>query len=224
MTDAEAARLSKHEGAAGLTPNARQLHRALLTAFAESGRAPSRSDLQSVAASARIDLWAALGELVESDVVAIGDAGELRAAYPFSPMPTAHQVAISAGPTVYAMCAIDALGISAMLGRPTIITSRDPETGEVITVQVDDDQATWHPPDAVVFAGTSSDCSDGPSVDRTCSSINFFCTANAAMRWAASNPSITGSLLSQNQALAAGITEFGFMMGRNFRFRTAPRP
>ncbi len=214
MTDAGAARLSKHKGAAGLTPSARQLHRALLTAFAERGQAPSRSDLQSTAASARIDLRAALGELIESDVVAVDSAGELRAAYPFSPIPTAHQVAISAGPTVYAMCAIDALGISAMLGRPATVSSREPDTGEVITVQVDEDRATWRPPSAVVFAGASSDSCDCQSVDRTCSSINFFRTADAAMRWATSNPSITGFVLSQDQALAAGITEFGSMMGR----------
>jgi hypothetical protein len=214
MTDAGAARLSKHDGAAGLTPDARQLHRALLTAFAERGQVPSRSDLQSMAASACIDLRATLGELVDSDVVAVDNAGELRAAYPFSPIPTAHQVAISSGPTVYAMCAIDALGISAMLGRPATISSREPDTVEVITVEVDDDQATWHPPGAVVFAGFSSDSCDAQSVDRTCSSINFFGTADAATRWATGNPSITGSTLSQDQALAAGITEFGAMMGR----------
>lgn len=80
-----------------------------------------------MAASARIDLRAVLGELIESDVVALDNAGEFRAAYPFSPIPTAHQVAISAGPTVYAMCAIDALGISAMLGRPANISSRAPD-------------------------------------------------------------------------------------------------
>lgn len=220
MADAEPARLSKHEGAAGLTPHARQLHRALLTVFAERGQAPSRSDLQSMAASARIDLQAALGELIESDVVAVDNAGELRAVYPFSPTPTVHQVAISAGPTVYAMCAIDALGISAMLGRPTTISSREPDTGEVITVQVEEDRAIWHPPSAVVFAGASGDSCAGQSVDRTCGSINFFHTANAARRWATSNPSITGSVLSQDQALAAGITEFGAMMGRTL-FRTA---
>lgn len=214
MTDAEAARLSKHEGAAGLTPDARQIHRALLTAFAERGQTPSRSDLVSIAASARIDLPTALGELVESDVIAVDAAGELRAAYPFSPIPTAHQVSISAGPTVYAMCAIDALGISAMLGRPATIRSLEPDTGEVITVLVEEDRATWHPPTAVVFAGFSSDSCDEQSVDRTCGSINFFGTADAAIRWVASHPSITGAVMSQDQALAAGITEFGAMMGR----------
>jgi hypothetical protein len=214
MADTEDAKLRKHEGAAGLTPNARLLHRAVLTAFAERGHAPSRSELESMAASARIDLRATLGELVESDVVAVDNAGELRAAYPFSPMPTAHQVAISAGPTVYAMCAIDALGISAMLGRPTTITSSEPDTGEMLTVQVRENRATWHPASAVVFAGACSDCLDGPSVDRTCSSINFFRTADAATQWAAGRPSITGSILSQDQALAAGVAEFGSMMGR----------
>jgi len=36
--------------------------------------------------------------------------GEIRAAYPFSPVPTPIQVRWAGGPVTYAMCVIDALG------------------------------------------------------------------------------------------------------------------
>jgi alkylmercury lyase-like protein len=38
---------------------------------------------------------------------------------------------------VFAMCAIDALGVSAMTGVPVEIESANPSTGEPITVNVD---------------------------------------------------------------------------------------
>jgi hypothetical protein len=41
------------------------------------------------------------------------------------------------------MCAIDALGISAMTGLPVVIESADPSTGAPITVNVDGASSTW---------------------------------------------------------------------------------
>lgn len=74
------------------------------------------------------------------------------------------------------MCAIDALGMSAMLGIPVTITSTEPST---VTVQVDHYTARWSPDAVVVFAGTIGGACC-PSVDRTCGHINFFTTPEAA--------------------------------------------
>lgn len=111
------------------------------------------------------------------------------------------------------MCAIDAhaLGMSAMLGRPVVITATEPDSGEVIIVEVDNDRATWIPDTAVVYGGAiDDDCC--PSVDRSCGNINFFSTADAAHAWARSNPHVTGTVLDQHTALARGIAEFGAML------------
>jgi len=141
-------------------------------------------------------------------VIAFGDAGEIRAAYPFSPSPTPIQVSWEGGPVAYAMCAIDALGISAMLGHPVTITAAEPGTSRVITVHADRDQARWDPPGAVVFAGAAGgDCCH--AADRACGYISFFTSARAARNWAQANPAITGTVLDQAQALGQGIAEFG---------------
>ena len=93
---------------------------------------------------------------------------------------------------MFAMCAIDALGISAMGGLPVVIESADPSTGEQITVNVDQASSTWEPATAVVYVGrTSEDCA-GPSASVCCGYINFFATGAAAAAWAASHPGITG--------------------------------
>src|SRR5258708_39935432 len=64
---------------------------------------------------------------------------------------------MAGGGEVWSMCAIDALGIPAMLGQDVVITSADPVTGEPVTVTAGPDRGTvWEPPGAVVFVGRRS--------------------------------------------------------------------
>ena len=106
------------------------------------------------------------------------------------------------------MCAIDALGMSAMLGRPVAITSSEPDTGRAISVTVGAGKARWTPRTAVVFAGATGDpgC---PSADRCCGYISFFTTGRAARAWARRHPEITGTVLRRDAALHFGIDAFG---------------
>jgi hypothetical protein len=203
--------LNKDAAPAALTGPARRVHLAVLAAFAQTGRAPIRGGLERIARDSGADPATVLAELAERDVIAFGQAGEIRAAYPFSPSPTPIQVSWEGGPVTYAMCAIDALGISAMLGRPVTITAAEPGTGRVITIRADRHQARWNPARAVVFAGsTGGDC---PHVaDRACGYINFFTSARAARTWARANPAVTGTVLRQAQALRRGVAEFGAFM------------
>jgi hypothetical protein len=203
--------LNKACSAAALTQPARQVHLAVLAAFAETGRAPVRGDLGRIARAHSADPAAVLAELADRDVMAFGEDGQIRAAYPFSPVPTAIEVTWPGGPVTYAMCAIDALGMSAMRGHPVTITATEPGTGRTITVHADRDQARWAPAGTVVFAGaTAGECC--PSADRSCGYINFFTTTRAARAWADDHPAITGVVLGQAQALAQGVTEFGTFM------------
>lgn len=211
MTQTEGPGLNKDGCAAALTQLGRQVHLAVLAAFAETGRPPARGELERIARAPGADPAAVLAELAERDVIAFGADGEIRAAYPFSPAPTSIQVSWEDGPVTYAMCAIDALGISAMLGRPVTITAAEPGTGRTITVRADRSQARWDPPGAVVFAGaTGADCCH--AADRTCGYINFFTSARAARAWARANPAVTGEVLRQARALRRGVAEFGAFM------------
>lgn len=215
--------LDKADATAALTVPARQLHRWVLTAFAQTGNAPRRTEIETAAHEAGIDPGTALAELAARDVLAVDQHGEVSAAYPFSPAPTRHRVTWAGG-SAYAMCAVDALGMSAMLGVPVTITSTEPDTDRTITVRVDRDTARWQPDTAVVFVGhTEGDADCCPSVDRTCSHINFFTTPDAAREWATDNPHVTGTVHDQNQALAHGIAEFGELLRPNQRRITGRR-
>lgn len=215
MTEPSDLDLDKAVAAVSLSPAARAVHRWLLTVFAETGRARSRTDMDRAAREHAAETGVAhdedVAELTGHDVLALDGRGEIRAAYPFSPLPTRHRVTWDGGPTVYAMCAIDALGMSAILAVPVPVPVTITSAERTVTIRVDHDTARWEPATAVVFVG-HTDTACCPSVDRTCGHINFFTTTDAAHAWAANNPSITGAVLNQHQALASGVAEFGALI------------
>jgi hypothetical protein len=207
------AEMNRGRCAVVVTPPARYLHLAVLRAFAETGRAPLRAELERIARSQCADAGVVLAELAGRDLLAFDGGGEIRAAYPFSPSPTQIQVTWERGPRAYAMCAIDALGISAMLDRPVTIAAREPGSGRPVTVQVDRNQARWRPRSAVVLSGAVGDAVGGCSaVDRSCGYINFFTSASAAQAWARAHPEVTGTVMRRDGALRCGIAEFGILM------------
>jgi hypothetical protein len=188
----------------------RAVHQAVLRSFMHTGAAPGNSSLARHAIP--FDVSQVLTKLADGDFLCLDHAGQITAAYPFSALPTRHRVRISGAATVFAMCAIDALGISAITGRPAVIESADPSTGEPIAVNVDRASSAWDPATAVVYAGrTDGDCA-GPSASVCCGYINFFATRATAAAWAASHPEITGGILSQARALQAGIGIFGQLL------------
>jgi hypothetical protein len=109
-------------------PAGRAVHETILRAFATTGRTPTRDQLEDALDGHDTDLGEVLARLHTEDAIRLADAGEIAAAYPFSGIPTSHHVTLASGVTVSAMCAIDALGIPAMLGTDAVITSIDPIT------------------------------------------------------------------------------------------------
>jgi len=166
--------------------------------------APEASVTASLARHAgQFDVTEVLAELADGDFLCLDHAGEITAAYPFSALPTRHRVQISGNATVFAMCVVDALGVSAMTGRPVVIESADLSTGEPVTVNVDEADSIWDPATAVVYVGrTGGECT-GPSALVCCGYMNFFATWAAAMAWAGSHPEITGGILDQGRARPA---------------------
>lgn len=207
----------------GLTGPALQAHGAVLAAFVRTGQPPPRDELDGLARSSGVDPGAVLAELAGTDMIALHPDGEVRAAYPFSPVRTSIRVAWPGGPAAYAMCAIDALGMSAMLGHPVTITAAEPDTGRIITVHADGWRARWHPRTAVVFAGSAGDVCQ-PSADRACGYINFFASRRAARAWAGRHPGVTGRLLTRETALSIGIAEFGSLLQAGPPASTRHRP
>ncbi len=206
---------------AQVSPAARGLHKAILRGFATTGHAPEPADLEPAPIGALTRL---LQELHDHDVVRLDEHGQVRAAYPFSAVPTAHVVTIHGGPTVWSMCAVDALGIADMVGSSVTISSSDPVSGAQIRVEVRGGRTVWTPATAVVIVGsdttaasTGGDC--GPDVpgttaaaDRCCGVMNFFGSPDTARAWLSAHPEVAGTVLTQPQALRLGVDIFGHLL------------
>jgi hypothetical protein len=166
-------------------------------------------------------------DLVQRDAV----TGEIFAAYPFSGKPTTHRVRFDPSAEsepytdVYAMCAIDALGIPLMLCRPAWIDSRDAVTGEPVQVRVVPTaegplrwSATWEPTGVVVYARPDGhehehDCGSS-AADNCCGLTQFFSDAQQAAGWSATHATTDGRIYAQEEALEYAATLFGGVLDR----------
>lgn len=201
---------------AALSAPARTFHRAVLRAFLGSGHAPTLAELRPVARQIGVGLERVLAELVVHDVIQRAADGAIQVAYPFSSVSTPHQVEINDVLTVFAMCAIDALGLPFMVGRPTTIRTQDPIDATLIIIAIEPTSAVhrWFPATAVVLANECRDRSEEPVIKAECACpfINAFASPETAERWRAEHPELDVHLLTQEQALAEARTIFGALL------------
>lgn len=193
---------------AGLGVGEAGLYWAILRAFPELGAPPDPAWLRATAADLGVDAEAALAELERRDlIVRQPTTGAIAAAYPFSGTPTSHQVQVAGARPVFAMCAVDALGIPFLLGRDATIVSADPISGAPVRVEVRGGSAQWDPPGAVVFIGTPA--GDGVAAETRCPLVNFFRSAESADAYQRDRPGMQGRVLTLVEAVEAGRLVFG---------------
>jgi hypothetical protein len=233
-----------------------QFYRMVLLAFPAIGGPPDRASVRRLARQYAVPLDATLARMTAQDLIQRDPTtGAIRAAYPFSGVPTAHHVTLPVGPNLaatrdaasrstggdpiqlYAMCALDALGIPLMLHRDALITSADALTGEAVQVTVqrvsgssvakggtDGQRSTsgldgwvahWEPATVVVYARPEEhECEGGVAAGSCCPLTNFFVTRAQAERWAAEHGSAEDVILSQDEALRRASALFSGVLER----------
>lgn len=238
---------------ARLTPAAYQFYCAILRTFPARGEPPDPAELGQLAERFAVPLAATLADCAAQDLLQVDTpTGRIRAAYPFAGVPTAHRVTLVHGPTgsadrgggeelngrttrqVFAMCALDALGIPLMLRREATIVSRDALTNEPVEVHIAPAlagaacQATlatlagwsarWDPPSAVVYAREAEhehEHDQGCAAAGACCPItNFFVDAAHAQQWAQTHVVPDGVMLAPVEALQRAHALFGGVLHR----------
>lgn len=192
------------ERLAATGPDDRALYGVLLQALASGGVVPS---LASAAEQAGLTVEQANGALLRlagADLVAVDGEQQVIGVFPLSAAPTGHTVRVADGRHLDAMCAVDALGIPAMLGQPGTVTGTDPTTGQPVTVRVADGRAEPDPPGAVVLLARAG---DGTLASACCRIIDFYADP-AAAQTALAGPDVTGVVLPVADAHALGVALF----------------
>ena len=193
---------------AKLPATLRVLHQALLREFLLAGRPPTADRIHELALIFSLDPADGIARLAAADLVHLDPAGDrVRFAYPLSAGQSGHRVTLDGGPTLNAMCAIDALGVPLMARAAGTVVSRDPRTGAEIRIRmIDSSNVDWQPTTAVVLLA-ASECS-GP-IAAACQHTTFHDSRESAESALAEHAGRTGKVLAQDEAVAIAKTEFG---------------
>lgn len=128
--------IAKWQDRKAIDPLAREVLRVILDRFVVEG-----SPLGLEALSRHLqgrdpdEIREAVARLDQKDLILVQD-GKVALAYPFAGRPTAFRVSLSDGRERYAVCAIDALGVPALLGEPVVIRSSCHHCGEPLAIHV----------------------------------------------------------------------------------------
>lgn len=115
----------------GLTEEVAELHRTILRSLYQRGQVPSAAEMAAMLVNT--DVQSALAELRKLDLVVFSKSGSLAGAYPMTTEPTPHRL-VFPDQSVNAMCAIDALSVTAMFGGAVEIRSKCRITGETVVI------------------------------------------------------------------------------------------
>lgn len=211
-TQAEALRRAIHEraeqrGALTLGALEQAVLGVILRQFPLLGQAPSRHAIACALKEPYDRIITALEQLDRRDLVYLDQhTQEIQIAYPFSSTPTAHRVEIWAAEGrhqhVFAVCAVDALGISFFLRREVAIASSCPLCSGTVTLEVRHGEITVHKPmTTIVWVGTNRGVYAATSV---CPTMNFFCGDTHLADWCDGHQAEGGHRLTMGEALYLG--------------------
>ena len=170
--------------------------------------------LSEVAESARMSETLAkqlLRRLAGHDhVLLAADQTSICGAYPFTEKVTGHAVVFErSGKRLNTMCAVDALGASAMCREDLSIHSTCRFCGNDIVGRVVNDGMKLQevqPADAVVWVGLRQSC--GCAADSLCTELLLFCTEDHLTRWRSDDRGVKGHVLTAREGFEVGKALF----------------
>lgn len=190
-----------------LDPLLKEVLRTILERFIAHG-SPVRFEEVAALLSEREpgEISAAITRLDEKDLILIQD-GQVILAYPFAATPTSFQVVLPDGRERYAVCAIDALGVPAMLGQPVVIRSRCHHCQEPLELHVRPDGPVGSR-DVMVWVGERGDIRQR-AYTSICLTLNFFRSGEHLRSWLGTHPEVPGAAAVLEEAFKVGAKIFG---------------
>jgi hypothetical protein len=121
-----------------LTPDELDILKFIHETILKTTKAPTMNEIQSAFGKSEAHVIQALTQLEKRDILVRKEGTqEIVNVYPFSLVPTEHRLVLEDGKKLFAMCAIDALGMPNMFLRNVKITSQCTKCKQEITIEVD---------------------------------------------------------------------------------------
>lgn len=191
--------------------------RTILKLYADRGHPPQLRDIAAETGIAADRLPTMLHKLQSHDLIGFHpSSGHIQIAYPFTEAATGHRVELKEH-TLWALCAIDALGVAGMFGADITVSSPCPQCGKVVYAKTRAEGRALHsvaPSGAVVWYDFAY---DGSAAISCCPAIQFFCSDEHLQQWlSARTPRRNGISLTVDEALEVGRAIFGPVLVERF--------
>jgi hypothetical protein len=176
-----------------LTSEEIEVLRSVFETVLKEGRSPTIQELQSSLKRPTEEIIQILDELEKKDAfLRKKGTQQIISIYPLSLTPTAHKIVLEDGTQLFAMCAVDALGISLMFNRDVKIVSHCEKCRQEITIEIKDEEiASMSNPDLRICSPRSQTY---PAAKTCCPLVNFFCSKKHADGWMAQNAKMKNSI------------------------------
>lgn len=202
--------IAKWQDRKAIDPLSREVLRVILDRFVvEGGPLGIEAFSRHLQGRALDEIREAVARLDQKDLILVQD-GKVVLAYPFAGSPTAFRVSLSDGRERYAVCAIDALGISPMLGQPVRVRSYCHHCGEGLQVDVRPDGPVGGA-GIMVWVGERGDLRQ-KACSTICLTLNFFRSEAHLRSWHEAHPGVPGVAAVVGEAFKIGAKIFGELL------------
>lgn len=155
----------------------------LINSYVEQGRTLSRDEVGKLVNDAKQSLT----NIALSKLIVLDADGNPAGAYPFTSEEREHKVRIN-GVTVHCMCALDALAVSPMFNKPTVIDSQCRVTGKTIHIEQNGTGFSGGTLDAWFGINWGAAAADSVCAESLCMEMMFLANEAVAREWLAESP------------------------------------
>jgi hypothetical protein len=151
------------------------------------GKSPTIEELRLSLKRSDEEIIRTLDELERKGDLLLRKRGtqEIVSVYPVSLKPTEHRILLEDGTRLFAMCAVDALGMPIMFKKNVRIISRCEECKSEMIFEIKNEEITFTShPEATICSPKRQVY---PAAETCCPFVNFFCSRKHADEWVAKN-------------------------------------
>jgi len=171
-----------------------EVMRSIFRFVLKNGKSPTMEELRLSLKRSDEEITHAFDELEKKGDFLLRKKGtqEIVSLYPISLKPTEHQITLEDGMRLFAMCAVDALGMPIMFNKNVRIVSRCEECKHEIVLEIKNGEITFMShPNATICSPKSQVY---PAAETCCPFVNFFCSKKHADLWIAENPKLKNNI------------------------------
>jgi hypothetical protein len=181
---------SKKQSCCELTPSESKTLGVIFKAILKFRRGPTIEELELSLEKSANGTIRVLGKLEEKDLLQRRKGTqEIVSIYPLSLAPTKHKILLEDGKKLFAMCAVDALGVPNMFNRNVKIISRCEWCKRKITIEIKNGEVVEksHPHIPI----WSPKREETPAAETCCPMVNFLCSKEHLKEWEDNNPDLS---------------------------------